>query len=481
MLFRRLALAPIALLISCVQTEPTPLALSHAEFPIVMGELADPSDYPSTVALTDPKGDTFCSGTLIGKNVVVTAAHCLDGTPATEIRVVYGFSKPAEAPDSALREVSLAVMHPDYDAEPPTDVYGMGESNDVAVVVLKEPVDGAVVTPVLPVSLVDQELTPNRPVHIVGYGVTDAASQKAGVLYKAITPHVRHIEWEMLAGRPGEPDTCYGDSGGPGYVVVGGVLYLAGITSRAYAKAINPCGEATIYTLAPAHLAWIESVAGPLEGATDAGFEGGGWPPQDASADSALLDVQASCLPPDSECNPLTNEGCDQAKGEVCQLDWAKSRVQCHVVSAPVKPGGTCDETSLFCMPGFLCGRTIKCEKACCSDADCPEGISCKPMGTLLGDVGTCGVIPWDASVPDAAPDAAESADAADEADAEDSGSKVEAGLADGSAAVLSDVQIEGAHGGCSVVPTAVPRGEQSLALIALATCLAIRVRRRNP
>lgn len=481
MLLRRAALAPVVLLISCLQAEPSPIALSHEGFPIVQGEPADPSDYPSTVALTDPKGDAFCSGTLIGKNVVITAAHCLDGTPAEEIRVVYGFAVPAEAPDFALREVSQTIIHPDYDSDPPTDVYGMGESNDVGLVVLKDPIEDGVVTPVLPPSLVEQELTPNRLVHIVGFGVTDMATQSSGVLYKAITPHVRHIEWEMLAGRPGEPDTCYGDSGGPAYVVTGGVLHLAGITSRAYAKAVNPCGEATIYSLAPAHLAWIESTVGPLEGATDAGFEGGGWPPQDASADTSLLDVIATCIPPDSECNPVTNEGCGQ--GEVCQLDWAESRVSCMKTASPAKPGGTCDETSLFCMPGFLCGKSIKCEKACCSDADCPDGISCKHLGTLLGDIGTCGVIPWDASVADAAPDVIETdaSEAGADAGEKDAGQKdaaQDAGLGDGSAATVDAPRIESASGGCSMSRSRVSSSRVAWSLMAAAAALLSSRRR---
>ena len=51
----------------------------------------------------------------------------------------------------------------------------------------------------------------------------------------------------------GNGGTCYGDSGGPGYVEAGGALYAFGVTSRAYSNGTGNCGEGGIYTLASAY------------------------------------------------------------------------------------------------------------------------------------------------------------------------------------------------------------------------------------
>jgi len=397
--FAGLACAP-----SAPATDDAP-AVKHA--PIVGGQPASASDYPSTVAVTDPAGNPFCSGTLIGPRLVVTAAHCVEGRSVDDTRVVYGWEIPSHAPASERRIPSFVAAHPHYDPDAPQDAYGLGQTNDIGAIVLADPIPDAVIAPVLPVDDLDKELTPGRAMHIVGYGVYNKLTQQSGTLYRGITPHVRHVPWELLAGLPGEPDTCFGDSGGPAYIVSEDTLWLVGATSRAWAGAINPCGESTIYTVVPAFVDWLDSLPGADVdgGLVDGGFEGGGWPPHDASG-GALLDVAPACMPPTSHCNPLTNEGCDTAAGQTCRLDARMSRVWCDDTASVAGPGAMCDETSRLCKPGYYCGPSIKCEKLCCSNDDCPPGVPCRSLVTLLGDIGTCGVVYEDASSPDGMMDA---------------------------------------------------------------------------
>lgn len=361
--------------------------------PVVGGEPAGVDDYPSTVALTDPGGSPFCTGTLVAPTIVVTAAHCLQtwwGDPigTNEVRVVYGYTEPDTASSSDRRTVSSVTPHPSYDPWANVDSDGMGHTNDIGVVVLNEPVENGVVTPILPSGQIDATLVAGTDVHVVGYGIYNMNTQAGGILYKALTPYMRRVQWEMLAGSPGNPDSCNGDSGGPAYVVAAGNLFLAGITSRAWAKSQSSCGDGGIYTLASEYVDWIQSVAGELDG----GVMEGGW---DATTDATLLDADPACLPPTGACHPVTNEGCDTSQGEVCQLSDT-GELSCHAAPNDAQPGASCDKIDQFCVQGFRCGASLRCERLCCSDADCPSG-ACTPISAEVGTLGTCGLEPVDA------------------------------------------------------------------------------------
>lgn len=392
--FLSLGIAFIATAFACSSPLDAPHALRSQA--VVGGVPAVPSDYPSTVAITDASGDPFCSGTLVAPAVVVTAAHCIESGNPSNVRVVYGHAVPAQAPASERRVVLSAVPHPAYAPLASTDAYGMGPLNDIGVVVLEEAIPNAVVAPILPNEFVDAVLFPNRPMHIVGFGINDTQTQASGELYKALTPHIRHIPTELLGGRPGEPDACFGDSGGPAYVVNDSTLWLVGATSRAWEHASQPCGHATVYTLVSYYAKWISSVGGELDGGvTDGGFSGGGWDAGEIN-DANVLDGNPSCVPLNSECHPVTNEGCNTSAGEACRFDPMAGAVGCFPGPNEALPGKSCDQTSRFCRPGYFCGASIRCEKLCCSDSDCPAGISCTPLISLLGDIGTCGPVSVD-------------------------------------------------------------------------------------
>ncbi len=378
---------------------------ARRSMPVVGGEPAEVGDYPSTVSLMMNQGggvwESSCTGTLVAPTVVVTAAHCLQdwyGSPIStnEVRIVYGYTDPASAPASERRTLASIHPNPDYDPYASTDSDGLGETMDIGVMVLSEPIENAVVTPILPASEVDDVLVAGAEVHVVGYGINNINTWDSGILYKAVTPYIRHIPTEMLAGSPGNPDSCNGDSGGPAYVMVGGSLYLVGITSRAWKKSQAMCGDGGIYTIASAYLPWLQGIVGDL----DAGVV-------DVVSDVTLLDASDTCLPLTSACHPLTNEGCDGAAGEACQVSGAG--MACHEGPNETQLGEVCDQTDRFCAAGLHCGASLRCERVCCSDADCPQGGPCTPISGAIGTLGTCGVEEVDAgqdAEPDAGPDA---------------------------------------------------------------------------
>lgn len=191
--------------------------------PIVNGEAT--TDYPTTgilLAGTNP-GSLMCSGTLIGCDVFLTAAHCVCGGN--------GGNCQDPEPDGALGvylqnvgfvEVVRRHVHPDY----------RFPDSDVAVLELARPVIG-----VAPSPLQASEVPLGTTATIAGYGrsggnLEDYGIKQAGDVVTATCPRDArgpgHICWRY----EGEgANTCNGDSGGPLFVAGEGTLAVAGITS----------------------------------------------------------------------------------------------------------------------------------------------------------------------------------------------------------------------------------------------------------
>jgi hypothetical protein len=195
------------------------------------------SAYPSTALLllgsSAGSADMLCTGTLIGCETVLTAAHCVDGsTTANDVHVFFQHA--------GTFGVSNITIHPNYSFP----------VADLAVLQLSSPVTG-----IAPTSI-------NEGAHpafgtaatIVGFGRTGGTNQEYGlkrmgeVVTNSCAGHPNssvvnneHVCWTYTTpiGNPGEDSsTCHGDSGGPlftngsGYEkVVGNENVLSGVTS----------------------------------------------------------------------------------------------------------------------------------------------------------------------------------------------------------------------------------------------------------
>lgn len=281
---------------ACTDSSPTPVAPQAApqavvqqQAPIVMGRLAGQGEILSTVALVGPDGHFFCTGTLIAPTVVVSAAHCFmneaeDGwIGPDDLQIGIDSLDATPVPRAKRVAVERFTLHPDYVGDGGDDrrADGLGQDNDLAIVILAAPADQRP-TPVLPAGMLGQ-LRAMTPLTISGFGITDLneARDRSGQLHIGETPYLERSAHELIAGGQGLTDTCNGDSGGPAYVTLGGQRYLLGATSRAAHDADAMCGDRGIYTLVPAYQDWIDAiVAGDpaaltpppaLDGA------GGGW------------------------------------------------------------------------------------------------------------------------------------------------------------------------------------------------------------
>ncbi|WP_437597210.1 trypsin-like serine protease [Sorangium sp. So ce590] len=198
---------------------------------ILGGALDAARDY--AVGVGD-EGGAFCSGVLVARRVVLTAAHCLEpGGGITRIYFGEDLRPGAARPPAVVRAVA-AVRHPGFDEAT--------FSSDLAIVEL------AAAAPVAPAPLLRETLD-GGPRYVgprlafVGHGIDEAgtslARRVAAFPIAAVGPaddvgldtDSGPIDATQLYARSPGANTCFGDSGGPALLVRGGVERVAGVIS----------------------------------------------------------------------------------------------------------------------------------------------------------------------------------------------------------------------------------------------------------
>src|SRR5215203_3861597 len=146
--------------------EQPPYASVSPKSPMIVGGTAVPNGkYPFMAALLDKRraGDAFdelfCGGTLIDKDSVLSAAHCLVNPKPDKLEVVVGRTA-LNQNRGQLRSVSRRFIHPRYN----------GNGYDAAVLKLSRPVKG-----IRPIKLATaKQNNLEKPAHILttaGWGV----------------------------------------------------------------------------------------------------------------------------------------------------------------------------------------------------------------------------------------------------------------------------------------------------------------------
>jgi secreted trypsin-like serine protease len=294
--FRLVSVAAVGLLLATtsgclVATETeTEGDLGEVASPIFDGTAATKDEIFSTVALRRLGHDDYmCTGTLIAPSVVVTAAHCLtDEDQITgeiiirydpmEMTVVAGALDARVATEDQRFAITKIVPHPKYTGSSKVGMDGLGEDNDIAILLLQQPLTSLPSVPVLSLDQFKSNLSQGKLVTIPGYGFHDAAAVADGQLYLAQAPYQRHNATEILVGVQGSPKICEGDTGGPIYLSVEGTLYDTGVASRDALTAGAKCvsGDAR-YALLPAYDSFLRDAAA------------GAYPPPRSSSDSSGL------------------------------------------------------------------------------------------------------------------------------------------------------------------------------------------------
>ena len=256
-------------------------AAEPVEPAIVGGREAEPGAWPWQVALikgyVEPQLSTYCGGSLISAEWVLTAAHCVIGSLPEAVDIVAGLHD-RQVPDAGHLRVNVTeiIVHPDYDTST--------EDNDIALVRLATPIaEREASTGGLPIKYVALaspalgDLT-GTIATVTGWGNRSPAAPDVldypARLHEVEVPIIANNDCSesyfvtdnmLCAGLPeGGKDACQGDSGGPL------VIYnddqqkwlLAGIVSFGIGCA-RP-DYPGVYTRAARYLEWIAASTKPF-------------------------------------------------------------------------------------------------------------------------------------------------------------------------------------------------------------------------
>lgn len=185
-----------------------PAGASAAPAPVVGGTRAAQGEFPFMVRLS-----MGCGGALYAKDIVLTAAHCVDGSgDDTSITATAGVVDLQSAGAVKVRSTKV-LQAPGYN----------GTGKDWALIKLAAPID----LPTLKIAT--STAYNNGTFTIAGWGAATEGGAQQRYLLKATVPFVSDAECQAAYGGdlvPGEEicaglidtggvDTCQGDSGGP--------------------------------------------------------------------------------------------------------------------------------------------------------------------------------------------------------------------------------------------------------------------------
>jgi secreted trypsin-like serine protease len=231
---------------------------------IVGGEPTTIAEHPWQVAvLLKSDGKTFlCSGSIVARRWVLTAAHCLEkiGKP-TDVQVKAGVDD--WQTQGHWVEVCNLIVHGHYNSTT--------NENDLALLQTGEDLDGKTI----PLASPSQTPQSGENLEVAGWGVTEAGALSRE-LRKVTVPYVgndtcnarksyngRILPTMLCAGRrEGGADACQGDSGGPLVRYTDGAV-LVGIVSRGQGCALKM--KYGIYTRVTNYRKWInDAIVGPV-------------------------------------------------------------------------------------------------------------------------------------------------------------------------------------------------------------------------
>lgn len=258
-------------LTACSQKQPDAIDSDMNHGAIIGGQPALASDAVrgSTISLMrvlpNKTVSSFCSGILISKNLVVTAAHCLEPMRNETLYVFFGEKLPTQLSEPNLVKVGAASYHDGYRLVPVKRNRYITSINDIALIRLESDApEGFTPAPILADTDV---LQPGLSLLLAGYGVVNEASYQITLTLNYVRVPLVKVEGDYLVSdQTNGQGACFGDSGGPVYIeTANNGLIAVGETHEAYDGAID-CHHYGEFTLLSQFREFIDKTALALQG-----------------------------------------------------------------------------------------------------------------------------------------------------------------------------------------------------------------------
>ncbi|KAK5894423.1 hypothetical protein CesoFtcFv8_011116 [Champsocephalus esox] len=235
---------------------------------VVGGDDVREHSWPWQVSLQYKSGSNFyhtCGGTLISREWVLTAAHCI-GSRTYRVYLGKHNLKNNNEDGSIAISPSKIVVHENWDS------YRI--RNDIALIKLATPVtfSDAIMAACIPNS---GDILPNAsPCYVTGWGRLWTGGPIADILQQALLPVISHSNcskpdwWGSLvtndmvcAGGDGQLASCNGDSGGPlNCQNSDGSWDVHGVVSFGSSMGCNYAKKPSVFTRVSAYIPWINNV-----------------------------------------------------------------------------------------------------------------------------------------------------------------------------------------------------------------------------
>jgi secreted trypsin-like serine protease len=193
--------------------------------------------------------DLHCTATLIGPKTLLTAAHCLKGYKGQEKFMTFILGSDKTKPEATYR-ITNFFPHELFDPNPTS----AGYHNDIGLVYLAEEPSVELI-PLHRTGPIWKDIQKSKTkLTFVGFGYDVIDSQEFGIGIKrdGSWPINEVYDHHVVFSARGM-NTCYGDSGGPAFLMIENQPVQVAVTSGGYPGCINGFS-----TRIDSFLAWLE-------------------------------------------------------------------------------------------------------------------------------------------------------------------------------------------------------------------------------